>query len=345
MAEAGVDLAFDLTRHSVVGLSDPLKKAFRFKSLFNELLKLAIAREPDAIVCIDFSEFNRLFAAAIRKYVRARHATFNNWNPKIIKYVSPQVWASRAGRARQIARDFDLLLSLFPFEKDWYAARVPQLSVEFIGHPMIDRYASFIPDSILRTARATSPLILLLPGSRTAELSRHLPPMLGALEIVRSAIPTLRARMVLPNEMLVDQARRIGVPSSLELRSGGLAESLSQAELAIASTGTVTMECAFFGVPTVTLYKTSWSTYQIGKRLIKIKSLTMPNVLAGEEVFPEFIQDAATPENISRAAIELLRFASRLEKLQAKLGEIVASLGGPGASRRAAEAIVKILPM
>jgi lipid-A-disaccharide synthase len=345
MAEAGVDLAFDLTRHSVVGLSDPLKKAFRFKSLFNELLKLAIAREPDAIVCIDFSEFNRLFAAAVRKYVRARHATFNNWNPKIIKYVSPQVWASRAGRARQIARDFDLLLSLFPFEKDWYAARVPQLSVEFIGHPMIDRYASFIPDSILRTARATSPLILLLPGSRTAELSRHLPPMLGALEIVRSAIPTLRARMVLPNEMLVDQARRIGVPSSLELRSGGLAESLSQAELAIASTGTVTMECAFFGVPTVTLYKTSWSTYQIGKRLIKIKSLTMPNVLAGEEVFPEFIQDAATPENISRAAIELLRFASRLEKLQAKLGEIVASLGGPGASRRAAEAIVKILPM
>ncbi len=343
MAEAGVELAFDMTQHSVIGLSDVLRHYFKFKRLFNQLLSLAVRREPDAIICVDFSGFNRRFAAAVKKYVRSRSGTFNNWDPKIIQYVSPQVWASRPGRARQMARDFDLLLSLFPFEKDWYAARVPDLPVEFVGHPMIDRYAPYIPECALRTSREVSPLILLLPGSRPAELARHLPPMLGALKIIQSAIPGLRARMVLPAESLVAQAKSFGLPPVIEVQCAGLAKSLCEAALAIASTGTVTMECAFFGVPTVTLYKTSRSTYEIGKLIVKVKSLTMPNLLANEEVFPEFIQDAATPDNLARAAIELLRYSARLEKVQAKLAEVIASLGGPGASRRAADAILKIV--
>jgi lipid-A-disaccharide synthase len=103
------------------------------------------------------------------------------------------------------------------------------------------------------------------------------------------------------------------------------------------------MECAFFGVPTVTLYKTSWVTYEIGKRIVKVKSLTMPNLLAGDEVFPEFIQGAATPENISRAALELLQNEARRRSMKARLAEIIASLGGPGASRRAALAITELL--
>src|SRR5205085_2317904 len=111
-----------------------------------------------------------------------------------------------------------------------------------------------------------------------------------------------------------------------------------EATLALASTGTVTMECAYFSVPTVTLYKTSWSNYEIAKRLIKVKSLTMPNLLAGETVYPEFVQHNATAENIARAALESLRNESRREQVKTRLREIVASLGGPGASRRAAEA-------
>jgi lipid-A-disaccharide synthase len=99
------------------------------------------------------------------------------------------------------------------------------------------------------------------------------------------------------------------------------------------------MECAFFGVPAVTMYKTSWATYELGKRIVKVKSLTMPNLLAGEEVFPEFIQNEATPENISRAALELLVNESRRIAIKTRLAEIVTSLGGPGASQRAARAI------
>jgi lipid-A-disaccharide synthase len=104
------------------------------------------------------------------------------------------------------------------------------------------------------------------------------------------------------------------------------------------------MECAYFGVPTVTLYKTSWSSFQIAKRIVSVKSLTMPNLLAHEELFPEFVQNAATPENLARAALELLQNNDRRNQIKNRLAEIVASLGGPGASRRAAEAIVGLLP-
>ena len=103
------------------------------------------------------------------------------------------------------------------------------------------------------------------------------------------------------------------------------------------------MECAYFGVPTVALYKTSWSTYEIGKRLVTVKYMAMPNILANEEVFPEFIQHAATPGNIAAAALDLLRDETRRDRLKAKLAELVKTLGPPGASARAAQAITKIL--
>lgn len=342
MAAAGVELAFDMTQHSVIGLSDVLKQILKFRRLLLQLLALAKERQPHAIICVDFAGFNRRFAAQVKKYVRSRRGTFGNWDPKIIQYVSPQVWASRERRAWQMARDYDLLLAIFPFEKAWYAERVPQFPVEFVGHPIIDRYASFAPPPPVPNPE--SPLVMLLPGSRPGELRRHLPAMLGAWKIIQSSLPHLRARMVLPSETLIKQATSEPLAAGIEIRFGGLAESLAEAQLAIASTGTVTMECAYFGVPAVTLYKTSWSTYEIGKRIIKVKSLTMPNLLAGETIFPEFVQDGATPEAIAGAALELLKDPARRETVRARLKEIIASLGGPGASRRAAEAILKIVP-
>ena len=140
MAAAGVELAFDLTQHSVIGISDVLKNYFKFRRLFNQLLKLAIERKPDAIIGVDYGGFNLRFGHAIKQYVR--NNPFANWNPKIIQFVSPQVWASRPGRANLLAADYDLLLSIFPFEKDWYAKRVPKLRVEFVGHPMVERFNS-----------------------------------------------------------------------------------------------------------------------------------------------------------------------------------------------------------
>ncbi len=337
MAAAGVELAFDLTQHSVIGISDVLKNYFTFRRLFNQLLALAIERKPDVIIGVDYGGFNLRFGQAVKKYVRDN--PFSKWNPKIVQFVSPQVWASRPGRADKLARDYDLLLSIFPFEKDWYARRVPQLRVEFVGHPMVERMQK--PELRIQNKNSV-PVILLLPGSRKSELQRHLPPMFAALKIIQEKLPAAKAKMVLPNPSLVALAKSLG--ANLEIQIGELPWALAESDVAIASTGTVTMECAFFGVPTVTLYKTSWLTYQIARRIVTVKSLTMPNLLAGETVYPEFIQQDATPENLSSAALELLQDESRRQKIKTQLTKIITSLGEPGAAGRAAEAILRLFP-
>ena len=339
MAKAGVDLAFDMTEHAVVGIVEVLKNYGKFKQLFDQLVALAFERRPDVIVCVDFSGFNRRFARQIRWELEVRRATHGNWKPKIVQYVSPQVWASRPGRANAMARDFDLLLAIFPFEKAWYAKRVPQMRVEFVGHPAVERFQGPRPKA---QGPGVSPSVLLLPGSRVGELKRHLPVMLDALRRIKSAQPAVRARMVLPNDSLLQLARSFAPPAELELRVGDLRSALADAAVAIASTGTVTMECAYFGVPTVAMYKTSWSTYQIGRRIITVKFIAMPNILAGEALFPEFIQQDATAENLAGAALALLKDSTRRDAIRTKLAKVVESLGGPGASRRAARAILDL---
>lgn len=379
MAAAGVDLAFDLTQHSVIGLVEALQNYAQFKRLFDQLLDLACARQPDVIICVDFSGFNRRFAHAVRQRLARQRGDFANWHPKIVQYVSPQVWASRADRAASLARDFDLLLCLFPFERAWYATRVPDFPVEFVGHPLLDRHAPTAPapeaerrspdrrepETDARqtgvgrstaapgldarpspdadTARDIPPEVLLLPGSRVGELRRHLPPLLDAARII-AEVERVSLRMVLPSDALADLARPLTAQlPDLRVQVGGLAEALRTATVALASTGTVTLECAYFGVPTVALYKTSWSTYQIGRRIIDVDYLAMPNLLAGEAVFPEFIQHDATPLNLADAVVDLLRLPEQRAEVKRKLAAVIASLGGPGATHRAAAAVLRLV--
>jgi lipid-A-disaccharide synthase len=340
MAAAGVELAFDMTAYAVFGLVG-VRRYVRFRRLLAQLLKLAIERQPDAIICVDFAGFNRRFTRAIKQYVRHRQGPFFDWDPKTIQYVSPQVWASRAGRSRQLARDFDLLLSIFPFEKAWYSKHAPKLRVEFVGHPIVDRYAAFNPQYV--TPDPQSRLVLLLPGSRERELRRHLPVMVEAARIIAGKAP-VRLRMVLPNSNLVKLAgAQTSAFSELAIQAGSLPESLAEADLALASSGTVTLECAYFGVPTVVLYKLAWAEYEIAKRIVKVKHIAMPNLLAGQTIYPELIQQAATPQNIAREALSLLDNEPRRKEIQASLRQIMPLLGGPGAIRRAAKAIVALL--
>ena len=339
MAEAGVELAFDMTQHAVVGLWEVLKNYLKFRRLFNQLLDLAVERRPNAVICVDFSGFNRRFAAALRE----RQKSIPGWKLRVVQYVSPQVWASRPGRVRTMERDLDLLLSIFPFEQAWYAEHAPRLRVEFVGHPMMERYGKAEERKAKDEGDEAVPLVLLLPGSREAELRRHLPVMQEALGKIRERMP-VRVRMVLTDERLSSFAEEIlGTTGGIELQIGGLADALARATVAMASTGTVTMECACFGVPTVTLYKTSWLTYEIGRRIVRVTSLTMPNLLAGEAVFPEFIQDEATGGNLARAALELLEQPARRESMRGQLRKVIETLGPPGAAKRAAEAVAGLL--
>jgi lipid-A-disaccharide synthase len=208
---------------------------------------------------------------------------------------------------------------------------------------MIDRSQKSEVRSQKPELSAASPKILLLPGSRKSELQRHLPVLLDALKLIQGKLPDVRAKMVLPDEDLKQLASRLVVlPKDWEIETGNLPQALAVADAAIASTGTVTMECAIFGVPTVTLYKTSWFNYEIAKRIVTVKWATMPNILANEEVYPEFIQNMATPESISQAALELLQDESRRTKIKSQLAQIVSSLGEPGAAGRAATAIFSL---
>jgi lipid-A-disaccharide synthase len=271
-----------------------------------------------------------------------------------------------------MSEDLDLLLCLFPFEPGWYARRVPRLRVEFVGHPLVDRCRATLAARGRRPAdQAILPKetrMLLLPGSRPDELRRHLPVMLEAARQLRRG-RRLIVEMVLPEQRLADiaaaivrerdsgAARSLGGPdlrqtppcsesdgsSPPAIRVGQPGEALARADVAIASTGTVTLECALFGVPTVTFYKTSWLTYQIGRRLITVDYLSMPNLLLRERVFPEFIQSEATGENLAQAALQLLADEAKRTGTQRKLAEAAALLGEGGASQRAAEAIASLL--
>ncbi len=339
MAAAGVELAFDLTQHSVIGFAEVLRNLGKFRRLFKQLLRLALARQPDVIIGVDYGGFNLRFAKAIKAHVRANRNQFNNWNPRIVQFVSPQVWASRAGRAYALAENHDLLLSIFPFEKAWYAQRVPKLRVEYVGHPMVGR----MKNEEGRMNNSGTPCVVLLPGSRADEVRRHLPVVTGAFELLRRELPQLTGKIVLPNDKLAETTSSFGLPAGLEVQVGGLTTALAVADLAITKSGTVTMECALHGVPAIVFYKTSWPTYFIGRQIVTVKYLAMPNLIAGEVIYPEFVQQTATPENIATAALELLRDESRRGVVKQKLAGVIASLGKPGAATRAASAITRLI--
>ena len=346
MATAGQHAELDLTQHAVVGIWEVLKNYGKFRQLFRQLLDLATRREPDAIVLIDYPGFNLRFAGAIRNY-QSSGGAFRDWQPKIICYVSPQLWAWREGRVHAIARDIDLMLSIFPFEKEWYAERVPEFPVEFVGHPLVDRFPLAKPDGksvpLDPDLFTEEPTVLLLPGSRRREIDKHLPVMLEAAVIFSEKIKT-HLRMVLPsNEMLELARRHIPTDIKIDLQVGDLAKALGQASLAIASSGTITMECAWFRVPTVVLYKTSPLTHALGRTLVKVPYLAMPNLLAGEELFPEFIQSAANADNLAEASLRLLRDRSERTRILDGLELVAAQLGESGAASRTARAVLDTL--
>ncbi|MBM3844984.1 MAG: lipid-A-disaccharide synthase [Verrucomicrobia bacterium] len=336
MRSAGVDVLHDLTSISVIGPMDAAMRYFTFRNVFNRLLQEAAERRPSLVILIDFSHFNHKFAHAIRQL----QPSIPGWNPRITKVVSPQVWASRPGRARTMEQDLDLLLCIFPFEPGWYATHAPKLRTCFVGHPLMDRYQRRSSDATPEHGHEGNRCVLL-PGSREQEIRRHLPVMAEVARHVSSQI-ACEWVLVVPDQRLMPLARRLA-GGGIRLQVGSLSEALRCASMAIASTGSVTLECAYFETPTLAMYKTSWLTYWIARRIITVKYLAMPNILADEEIMPEFIQGDASVEKISSHALKLMQDPARRSRMRAQLRAVVDGLGQGGAAIRSADAILGML--
>ena len=314
MKAAGMELLFDLTEHAVVGLVEVLKNYGKFKRYFDQLLAEVGRRQPKVVVLVDFPGFNLRFAKAMkRRYPQT----------KVIYYISPQLWAWHASRAKQIERDVDLLLTIFPFEKAWYAEHAPKLRVAFVGHPFAEKFK--------KPGLRSQKTILLLPGSREREVAKIWPVMSGVVDkladvkFIAAAVDERTAAMIRHPRVKVE----IGKARDL----------MRQATLAITASGTATMECAFAGCPMIVVYKVNWLTYLIGRWLVTVKWLAMPNVIAGKSIVPEFIQHRASSSRVAVAARNLLQETGERQTMQRELAAVVASLGGSGSSERAAQLI------
>lgn len=317
MRDAGMELLLDLTEHAVVGLVEVLKNYFTFRRIFWQLVREAETRGPDAVVLVDYPGFNLRFAAQMKKR-----------GIKVVYYISPQLWAWHASRAKQIERDVALMLTIFPFEKAWYAQHAPNLRVEFAGHPLAER----IQEAGVRSQK----VVLLLPGSREREVAKIWPVMAKLVERMADDVRFVAAAV---DERTAGMMRHPRV----EVKVGGAHQLMQQATLAITASGTATMECAFFGCPMIVVYKVNWLTYLVGRMLVTVNWLAMPNVIAGRAIVPEFLQHDAEPERIAAAAKELLQIEAKRTEMQRDLGAVIATLGGPGASKRAARTILNVL--
>ncbi len=324
-ALAGGDF-FDWVHEAVVGLWDVLKKYGYFRAQFDRMLDEIDRIQPDALVLIDYPGFNHRLAKAARK---------RRPEMKIIDYISPQVWAWNRGRIPKMARYLDLMLCIFPFEKPLYEAS--GLPTEFVGHPMLDSLAA----KRLAGPRETD-LVALLPGSRGKEVRKIFPVMLESARLMRAQNPGLRFAAAAASETRAAEMRAMA-GDLCDIRVGTAHELMQRAAAGMVCSGTATLESAYFGLPMVILYRVAWLTWVVGKILVRVPFLGMPNILAGREIVREFLQDAAKPEEIAPAVLTLVNDPSARDTLQHELAAVIAQLGAPGAGSRAAQAILHSL--
>lgn len=313
----------DLASRGVTGFVEPLKQLTFLRALSVRLSTFLHERRPAAVICVDYYGFNRrVLALAKTAGVPAFY------------FISPQVWASRPGRVGYLKQHVRRMLVIFPFEEQLY--REAGVPVTFVGHPLLD----LVPAPLI-DRRQDSPVIGLLPGSRTSELRRHLPVCFGAFDILKAQRRDLRG-LLFAAASQPDETYGV-LPEGVTLVRDRHYEHRAALDVAICSSGTATLENALLGVPMVVIYKLSWPTYAIARAIVTVKQIAMANVLAGREIVPELIQSEATAERIAAETAVILDDPARAGRMRNDLAALRQTLGEPGAVNRAAEAILREL--
>lgn len=334
---AGQEQSLDLAKHAVVGLTDVLKHLLKFWKFFQQVKSEIQQKKPDVVILVDYPGFNLRLAKAIHRMKLA---------PAIVYYVSPQVWAWKAGRAKTMERILERLLVIFPFEVEWFARHAPRLKTRWVGHPLADRWIA----PTVATGPSEVPCVALLPGSRPKEIARHWPILLETAGQIAKEQRNVRFISLATDSVMREQLELAWGQSAfsgvhLEVLSGQSLTQLTRCSLAIVASGTATLECAMAGLPMLVIYRASWVTYLVARMMVKLPYLSMVNVLAGEKVVPEFLQGAANPESLSRAALQILRNPKGAANLANRVKAVAKKLGGPGAAVRAADEVEEAIAL
>lgn len=333
MESAGVELVKNMLDYSVMGFWEVLLNLRRMFQLKHELVQAMKAKKPDVLVLIDYPDFNWRLAAEAKKL-----------NIPVFSYIPPSAWAWRKGRAKKAAAIADKIAAIFPFETKVYEEAGANIS--FVGNPLLDNVKPSMPLMEAKQFFGMRPEhdnILLLPGSRKQEIDRMLEPMLQAARLLSRRHP--QARFYLPvapglSEAAIQQrVNDSGV--MVKLCSEKTYDLMSCCDFAIAVSGTVTLEAALLGLPSIVLYKMSPLTYQIARLFVHVEFFSLPNILAGRKILPELLQDEVNAEKIAAEAEHLFKGTDSAIAVKAELKNIKSMLGSPGVAERTAKLILQ----
>lgn len=329
MRAAGLECLYPAEPLSVVGLPG-LEELRRLREAWNRLRDFLQEFRPRLAVLIDFPGFNLRLSNLCRRL-----------GIPVFYYIAPQVWAWHRRRLRTLRRNVDLLVVVLPFEEAFF--REAGIQTVFLGHPLVDLVRPALSRETFCEIVGLSPyhpLLALCPGSRRQEVERLLPVFLAAYEILKRDHPRLQG-VVVKAPGLEDSTLWEMVPRGLKTLSGYQYEALRYAEAALVASGTITLEAALLETPMVAAYRLSRPAYLLARLLVKVPYITLPNLILGEGVVPELIQDQVQPENLAQALRPYL-FETRIrEETRRQLARVKQLLGGPGASWRVAEQLVR----
>ena len=333
LRNAGGEVLFDIKDHGVMGFVEVLKKLPDLFKLRDDFEKVMDERKPDCLITVDYPGFNM-------KLAKLAH----DKGIPVVSYIAPSAWAWHKSRAKKVAKIVDKVACIFPFEYDVYKeAGAP---VEFVGHPLVDIVK---PKMSQEEAMAFAgkeegkKLILLMPGSRLMEIEKMLPTLLEAAKLIKKQLPEVSFVMpragTIPISLLEEKIKASGL--EVKITEGNNYDLFSVADLALATSGTVTLEAALCGLGSVIVYKTNPVTYFIAKLVVNIPHIGLPNIVAAKSVLPELIQNDFTPANVAQEALALLE-SERNAKMKEDLAYVKERLGKPGAVGRVAELVLKI---
>ncbi len=333
LQEAGGRLVAHVRDLAVVGLLEVLKHLRRLRGVFRTVLGEVERERPAVAVLVDYADFNLRLARELKTR-----------GVPVVYYVSPQVWAWRRGRIRAIRERVTRMVVIFPFEEPLY--RQAGVPVTFVGHPLVDLArpaedrAAFLAAQGLDPAR---PVVAVLPGSRPQEVAHNLPPIAGALRLLREQRGTLQFALAVAPSLDLRLLDRDLEGLHVTRVAGRTHALLSASSAGIVASGTATVEAALMDLPSVVVYRLSPLTYALGRPFVRVPHYAMVNLIAGREVFKELIQHDFRPKGLAREVVSLVEDPVRRRDVRQGLQQVRTRLGPPGASVRAAAVVAEVL--